>query len=87
VALPAGNFIVMADLPGSISLAGLASGLGLPDTAVTGRVQVNVRDGKVTASVAGKEILPAQVRPAGDGVLHLEAGKFGHVLLFRPVKS
>ena len=84
--LPEGDFIAMADVTGSLPLASLAAGLGLPERPVTGRVQVMRRDGKVSVSEGGREILPAQPLPAGAmGVLHLEAGKFGHVLLFRPV--
>ena len=65
----------------------METGLGLPDRPVTGRVLIRCEKGEVTATENGKPISPAQPRPAdGTPVLHLEAGKFGHVLLFRPVK-
>ena len=86
VELPAGNFMLCADVSGSLALSALASGLGLPDAVAGGRVIITVRDGKVSASGKGKEILAAQpLPPDAKGVLHLEAGKFGHVLLFKPV--
>ncbi len=85
--LPQGNFLAMADVNGSVSLAALVEGLGLPDRAVTGRVQVSVRGGQVSASEGGKEIVAAQALPSGaKGRWHLEKGSFGHVLLFKPVK-
>lgn len=88
VTLPAGNYIAMADVSGNLALSALCSGLGLPDRAVTGRVQVSVRDVKVSVSEEGKPIMSEQPLPAGAaGVLHLEAGKFGHVLLFTPVRK
>jgi Domain of Unknown Function (DUF1080) len=89
VPLPAGNFIAMADVGGTVSLDALVSGLGLPSRGVTGRVQVEVRDGKISAMENGKAIASGlEALPAGAaGVLHLETGKFGHVLLFKPVRS
>ncbi len=87
VDLPAGNFIASADVNGTLPLSTLVTGLGLPDTEVSGRVVTTVRDGKVSVSTTGK-VLPPQALPAdAKGVLHLEAGKFGHVLLFQPVKK
>ena len=87
-ALPEGTFIVMVDVNESLPLASLVTGLGLPDRAVTGRVLVRCERGELTATENGKLISPAQPRPAGGkAMLHLESGKFGHVLLFRPVKS
>lgn len=86
-ALPDGNFVAMADVSGSLPLASLVTGLGLPDRPVTGRVLIRCEKGEVTATENGKPISPAQPRPAdGKAMLHLESGKFGHVLLFRPVK-
>lgn len=88
VNLPAGNFIASADLNGTLALSALVAGLGLPDASVNGRVIVTVRDGKVSASANGKEVFPSQPLPAdAKGVLNLENGKFGHVLLFKPVKQ
>lgn len=75
VALPAGNFIACADVNGTLTLSALVTGLGLPDTAVSGRVVVTVRDGKVGASANGRDVIPAQSLPAdAQGVLHLENG-------------
>jgi hypothetical protein len=86
VELPAGNFIASVDSNGKVALSALLSGLGLPDTEVGGRVIVTVRDEKVSATVKGKELFTPLELPAGSrGVLHLETGKFGHVLLFKPV--
>ena len=86
--LPQGNFIAMVDFSGNLSLSSFAAGLGLPDRAAGGRVQVSVRDGQVSVTENAREIVPAQSVPAGAaGVLHLEKGKFGHVLLFKPVKK
>ncbi len=87
VALPEGDFIAMADLGSSLPLAALVEGLGLPERAVTGRVQVSVRGGQVSASENGKEMVAAQALPAGArGKWHLEKGSFGHALLLAPVK-
>ncbi len=88
--LPSGNFIAMVDVTGTVPLAGLAAGLGLPDRPAGGRVQITVRDGKVSVTENGKETVPAQPTPQVGftaRVLHLETGKFGHVLLFKPVKK
>jgi hypothetical protein len=86
VDLPAGNFIVMADVTVGLPLASLVTGLGLPERPVSGRVMVHCENGAVSATENGKPIVPAQPRPAdGPGRLQLEAGTFGHVLLFRPV--
>ena len=88
VPLPAGNFMVMADVSGSIPLDTLVMGLDLPAKSVTGRVTVSSHEGKLSVTESAKEIIPARNRPAGaKGVLHLETGKFGHVLLFLPVKK
>lgn len=87
VALPAGNFIVMADVIGTLPLDTLISSLGLPSQPVTGRVKVSAFQGKLSVTHSGNQIVPAQALPAGaKGMLHLETGKFGHVLLFLPVK-
>ena len=86
--LPAGNFIAMLDITGTLPLSTLAAGLGLPDRPATGRTMILVRDGKVSVTENGKEAVPAQTVPAGAaGTLHLETGKFGHVLLFKPAKK
>lgn len=86
--LPAGNFIAVVDVNGPATLATLAAGLGLPDHPVTGRVMITAHDGKVSVTEKGKETVPAQPVPAdARGVLHLETGKFGHVLVFKPVKK
>ncbi len=85
VTLPQGNFIAMVDVTGTMPLSTLVSGLGLPDRAVGGRVLVQSREGKLSVTEAGKEIRPGQPLPAdAAGILHLETGKFGHILLFRP---
>jgi hypothetical protein len=87
--LPSGNFMVMADVKGEVPLSALASGLGLPDRKVTGRVLISVRDGKVTASAKGKpEVENQPLAAGGPAQLHLETAglNFGHVLLFKPVK-
>ena len=87
VDLPAGNFIASADVKDPLPLSTLVTGLGLPDAQASGRVIVTARDGKVSVAAQGKEIVAAQALAAdARGVLHLEAGKFGHVLLFQPVK-
>ena len=83
--LPAGNFIALADLKAPLSLPALISGLDLPETTVTGRVVCTVREGKIAVQNDGKEtIAPRPLEAARRGTLHLEAGKFGHVLLFKP---
>lgn len=88
VTLPAGNFMVVADVKEPLALNSLAAGMGLPDRAAKGRIQISVRDGKLSVSEDGRETLPAQALPAdAKGTLHLEAGKFGHVLLFTPRKA
>jgi hypothetical protein len=72
---------------GALALSALVSGIGFPETAVSGRVIVTVRDGKVAVTAKGKDVLAAQpLAPDAKGVLHLENGKFGHVLVFKPVK-
>jgi hypothetical protein len=84
--LPGGNFIASVDTKESPALAALFGGLGLPETPATGRIVLTVRDGKAGVTANGKEVVPAQPLPAGaKGELHLEKGKFGHVLLFQPV--
>lgn len=86
--LPAGNYIAMLDITGTLPLSTLAAGLGLPERPATGRTMISVRDGKVSVTENGKETVPAQPIPAGAaGTLHLETGKFGHVLLFKPAKK
>jgi hypothetical protein len=86
VALPDGTFIAMADVSGSVPLASLVTGLGLPDRPVTGRVIVQCREGAIAVTENGKPVGSAHPRPSGGrGTLHLEAGTFGHVLLFRPI--
>ena len=91
VELPAGNFIASADVNGAATLSALSAlvtGLGLPDVEVGGRVIVTARDGKVSVNAKGKDIVTAQpLAVDAKGVLHLEAGKFGHVLLFKPVRK
>jgi hypothetical protein len=88
VPLPSGNFIVVADVAGPVPLASLVSGIGLPEQPVSGRVRIDIRDGRVSVSSNEKETLPAQNLPAdARGVLHLETGKFGHVLLCKPRRS
>lgn len=85
--IPAGNSLISVDVNAALPLSNLFSGLGLPETPVTGRVLASIRDGKVTVTVGGKEIVTAQAAPpAGERTLHLEAGKFGHVLIFTPAK-
>lgn len=87
VDLPAGNLIASVDVNGTLPLSTLLTGLGLPDTEVTGRVVLTVQDGKVSATAKGKDLFPPQALPAdAKATLHLEAGKFGHVLLFQPAK-
>ncbi len=87
VTLPKGNFIVSVDLAGKSEapLSTLFTGLKLPDTVVSGRVILSARDGKISVTSKDKEVATGT---PGDGVLHLEAAglKFGHVLLFKPVK-
>lgn len=88
IELPAGNFIASADARETFSLPALVTGLGLPEARVTGRVVVNVRDGKVSVTAQDKTVVPAQPVTTGTkGVLHLETGKFAHVLIFKPVKK
>ncbi len=85
--LPAGNFIALADAGSSVSLAQLVTGLELPDQPVSGRVIVESRGGSVKVTQDAKEIVPARPVAAGAApVLHLEAGKFGHVMLLTPAK-
>jgi len=87
-ALPGGNFLAMVDVSGSVALDSLVTGLDLPGQPVSGRVMITVRDGRVVVTNKDKEVVPARPVPAGGGAaLHLEAGKFGHVLLFKPVKK
>jgi Domain of Unknown Function (DUF1080) len=87
VDLPAGRFIASVDVNGALALSALVSGIGFPETAVSGRVIVTARDGKVAVTAKGKDVLAAQpLAPDAKGVLHLENGKFGHVLVFKPVK-
>lgn len=84
--LPAGNFIASVDAKDTFSLPALFAGLGLPEHQVTGRVVVTVRDGKASVSAKDKPLVPEQALPAdAKGVLHLETGKFAHVLVFKPV--
>jgi hypothetical protein len=84
--LPSGNFIASVDTKDTLSLSAIFGGIGLPESQVTGRVILTVRDGKASVTVKDKEVVPTQSLPAdAKGVLHLEAGKFGHVLLFKPV--
>lgn len=86
--LPAGNFIASIDAKDTFSLPALVEGLGLPESQVTGRVVVTVRDGKVSVTAKDKPVVPEQPLPAdAKGVLHLETGKFAHVLIFKPVKK
>ena len=88
VSLPAGNFIAMVDMNEGVPLTALVSGLGLPDRKVSGRVLVQVRDGRISVSEGGREAVAAQALPAdAKGMLHPEAGKSGHVLLLLPVKK
>lgn len=84
--LPVGNFIASVDANAPLALSALASGLGLPDAPVTGRIILQVRDGKISVTVKDKEFVAPQPLPGETkGTLHLEAGKFGHVLIFKPV--
>ncbi len=84
--LPAGNFIASVDTKDTLSIAALFTGLGLPEAQATGRIVLTVRDGKASVAVKDKEVVAPQLVPAdAKGALHLEAGKFGHVLLFKPV--
>ncbi len=86
-ALPAGEFIVSVDARDSVSVGALFTGLGLPEVQATGRIVVTVRAGKVSVVAKDKEIVPAQPLPAdAQGALHLESGKFGHVLILKPLK-
>ena len=83
--LPQGNYIASIDAKDTFPLSALVAGLGLPDAPVTGRVVVTVRDGKVSVTAKDKPVVPAQPLPAdAKGILHLETGKFAHVLLFKP---
>ncbi len=83
--LPAGNFIAMADASAPLPLSALVTGLDFPDQAVKGRVVVESRGGSVRVTENGREILANRPLPASAApVWHLEAGKFGHVLLFTP---
>jgi hypothetical protein len=89
VDLPGGNFMAMVDLKSEAALSVLFTGLGLPEHKVTGRVLVSVRDGKLSVTAKGKPEIEGQPLPSGgSGQLHLETPdlKFGHVLLFKPVK-
>lgn len=84
--LPEGNFIASVDTKDTVSLAALVTGLELPDEPVAGRIVVTVRDGKVSVMAKEKEVVAPQVLPPNaKAALHLETGKFGHVLLFKPV--
>ncbi len=86
--LPAGNFMVLADVKGEVPLSTLVTGLGLPEKNVTGRVLLSARDGKLTVTVKGKTELENQpLQATGTPRLHLETPglTFGHVLLFKPV--
>ena len=85
--LPSGEFIASVDARDAVSLSALFTGLGLPDVQATGRIVVTVRAAKVSVIAADKTIVPAQPLPAdAQGALHLESGKFGHVLIFNPLK-
>ncbi len=87
-ALPAGEFIASVDAKDAISVGALFTGLGLPEVQATGRIVVTVRAGKVSVVAKDKEIVPAQALPTdAQGALHLELGKFGHVLILKPVKA
>lgn len=86
--LPTGNFIASVDAKDALPLSALVAGLDLPDTEVTGRVAVTVWDGKVSVKAKGNPVVVDQLlRADAKGLLHLEMGKFGHVLIFRPVKK
>ena len=86
--LPAGDFMAVVDVSGSVALSALFSGMEFPETAVSGRVMVTVRDGRVTVSQNNREVVPARpLKLETNAVLHLETGKFGHVMLFKPVKK
>jgi len=85
-ALPGGNFIASVDTNDTPVLSALFTGLGLPGTQATGRIVLNVRDGKASVTAKDKEVVAPQPLPAeAKGEMHLESGKFGHVLLFKPV--
>ena len=85
--LPAGNFIASVDAREPLPLAALVTGLGLPDVQVNGRIVVSAREGKVSVAAQDKEVVAPQPLAAdAKGVLHLENGKFGHVLLLVPMK-
>jgi hypothetical protein len=88
VELPAGNLMVSVDVKDPLPLSTILAGYGLPETPVSGRVIANLRDGKMSVNAKGQDVVKEHT-PAADGkpVLHLEAGKFGHVLLFKPAKK
>lgn len=88
VELPAGDFIACVDVVGKAKLSELVGGLNLPETEAAGRVVVTVNGGKVSATVGGKAVDDETAVPAGaKPVLHLENGKFGHVLVLKPAKK
>ena len=85
--LPGGDFIASVDAREPLSLAALVTGMGLPDVQVSGRIVVSARDGKVSVTAQEKEVVAPQLRAADPkGVLHLESGKFGHVLVLKPAR-
>lgn len=84
VELPDGDCTLMIDSPEKRKLDALLTGWELPATEVSGRVLITARGGKVTVTADGKEVVPAKPLTGGKGSLHLESGKFGHVLLLRP---
>ena len=87
LSLPKGEFIASVDARDTVSVGGLFTGLGLPELQASGRIVVTVRAEKVSVVAKDKEIVPAQPLPTdSQGALHLESGKFGHVLIFKPVK-
>ena len=49
---------------------------------------VRVRERKVSVAQNNKDLVPGRPLKADTGaMLHLESGKFGHVLLFKPVRK
>ena len=85
--LPAGSFIASVDAREPLSLAALVTGLDFPEVQVTGRIVVSIRDGKASVTAQDKEVVaPRPLAADAKGVLHLESGKFGHVLVLKPVR-
>ena len=85
VPLPSGDFILMADVNTAVPLSSLISGLGLPESAVKGRVLLTVRGDKFSVTIDGKPLSDSLPLTPG-GTFHPEAAKLGHVLLLQPAR-